>query len=309
MVGRSTTTGAHPFDWIDDIVFMLDDQMRFTFVNAFALSAWVKQAHDLLGHTFQDALPAQHTQQMGDALQAVLASTQRTEFDAFDLSHQAWINVTLSPHEGGVIVLVKRLLRPTGTTLQADHDALTGCLTRASFQTAIQTLRLPCLLTIVDLNLLKRINTLRGHSGGDAHIRTVAHALNGALSPETLICRWGGDEFVLLTPGRDQGALQDLLDATNERLPRPVPDTLAFTVGQAVWEPGSAFERAFAIADERLHLSKDRLRDASSASREADSLMRFSQELEQFTEPGALVQHALDRLLALLNFDQAVVLP
>ncbi|MGY2895620.1 hypothetical protein ACVWZX_003660, partial [Deinococcus sp. UYEF24] len=30
---------VHPFDWVDDILFILDAETRFTFVNAFALNA------------------------------------------------------------------------------------------------------------------------------------------------------------------------------------------------------------------------------------------------------------------------------
>jgi diguanylate cyclase (GGDEF)-like protein len=186
-----------------------------------------------------------------------------------------------------------------------DHDALTGCLTRAAFQTAIQTFPLPYVLAILDLNLLKSVNTLKGHSGGDAHIRTVAYAIRAALPPGGLLCRWGGDEFVILTPGEDRDAWQQVLDEVNAHLPQPLPDISAFTVGMAVREHGTPYDRAFALADEQLELRKEHLRQGTSAGREADSLVTFSQELEALRDPGDLIEHALDRLLNLLDFDQA----
>jgi diguanylate cyclase (GGDEF)-like protein len=173
--------------------------------------------------------------------------------------------------------------------------ALTGCLTRAAFQSILETLSLPHVLAIIDLNLLKSVNTLRGHSGGDTHIRTFAHALREALPAEAFICRWGGDEFVILTPGRDQAALQHLLDETNAMLPRPPPDTLAFSDGMAVRDQGAAYDRAFAIADEQLELQKEHLREAAPADREAASLVTFAQKLEALEDPADLIRHALTR--------------
>ncbi|WP_370657484.1 GGDEF domain-containing protein [Deinococcus sp. KNUC1210] len=49
---------------------------------------------------------------------------------------------------------------------------------------------LPYVVAIVDLNQLKSINALHGHTGGDTHIRRCAHALKAALPAETLLCRW-----------------------------------------------------------------------------------------------------------------------
>ena len=198
----------HPFDWVDDIIFILDAETRFTFVNAFALDAWNKRPDELLGETFADALPLQASaENLSDAFRHALQTGQRTEFETFGHRHQGWINVTVYPHQGGMIVQIKRLPRHADTTVPADHDALTGCLTRAAFQNLLKTFPLPQVVAIVDLNGLKSVNTLRGHSGGDTHIRTVAHALRETLPAEALICRWGGDEFVILTPGQERVVL------------------------------------------------------------------------------------------------------
>ena len=297
--------GVHPFDRVGEVLFTLDARRRFTFVNAFALSAWNRQPHELLGQVYEDALPTKAKPEVMAAFRRVLTTGQRTEVETFGDRHQGWISVIVHPDVGGLIVHVRRLARNIGTTSHTDFDSLTGCLTRCSFGRAQRTLTGPHLLAVLDLNLLKSVNTLRGHSGGDAHIRTVAHTLREALPEEALICRWGGDEFVLLFPGQDQGALEELLDEVNKALPRPVPSVEAFSVGMSVWEFGTEYERAFAIADEQLQLRKEQLREAVLETHEADSLVTFSQELEALKDPGDLIQHALNRLLNLLDFDQA----
>jgi diguanylate cyclase (GGDEF)-like protein/putative nucleotidyltransferase with HDIG domain len=305
MTSLSSLTSVHPFDWVDDVMFILDAERRFTFVNAFALRVWNKQPGELLGQTYENAFPTKASQNVIAAFQHALTTQERTEFETFGLRHQAWINVTVSPHQGSIIVQARPIAVRDGMNMLTDQDALTGCLTRAAFQRALLTLPVPYVLAIVDLNLLKSVNTLRGHSGGDAHIRTVAHALREDLSSGALLCRWGGDEFVILSPGRDREALQDLLDRTNAALPRPLPDTEAFTVGMAVREQDTAYERTFALADEQLQLRKEHLKQASAGEREAASFVVFSQELEALDDPGDLIQHALNRLLSLLDFDQA----
>ncbi|WP_407543110.1 HD domain-containing phosphohydrolase (plasmid) [Deinococcus radiomollis] len=297
------------FDRMNDIIFILDEQTRFTFVNAFALNAWGKERHELLGLTFEEAHPAQATPDMVCAFRHAVNTQQRTELETFSLRQHAWISLTLHPGDGEVIVHARPLPKRTGTTPLTEYDALTSCLTRAAFQDIVETLPLPQTVAIIDLNRLKHVNSLNGHSGGDTHIRTVAHALRETLPAGTLVCRWGGDEFVILTPGTDQNALGDLLDQTNTRLPSPLPGVLAFTVGMSTWEPGTPFDRAFAIADERLQIAKDHLEQTSMKHGEAASFVAFSQELEALSNPDDLIQHALNRLLDLLDFDQAVYAP
>jgi len=173
--------GLRSFDWIDDVVCVLDEGLRFVFVNAFARRAWGREAHELLGRTIGDALPFQATPELLQALQQALDTRQRTEFEAFGPRHQAWVNVTVYPQQNHLLVQVRRLPRHLETSGTGEYDALTGAFTRRAFLLAVRTVPLPATLAVVDLNLLKSVNTLRGHTGGDAHIRTVAHALQEAL--------------------------------------------------------------------------------------------------------------------------------
>ena len=309
MTVSPSLTSPHPYDWIDDVIYIIDADGRIVFANTCTLKLWGKQLHEVLGHALKDILPHAAAREVQDAFRHALMTQRRTEFDTYGVRLRGWINVTLHPHEGGLIVHVKSLPRNADVRTPDTFDALTGCLTRTAFQRAQQALNFPHILAILDLNLLKNVNTLRGHSGGDTHIRTIAHTVQEALPTDALMCRWGGDEFVILTPGQDQDSFQKLLEKTNEVLPGPAPGVLAFATGMSVWEQGTAFEQAFAVADERLQLNKEQLRNGTPGEHEAHALVLFSQELETLRDPSDLIQHALNRLLTLLDFDQTVYAP
>jgi diguanylate cyclase (GGDEF)-like protein len=57
-------------------------------------------------------------------------------------------------------------------------------------------------LMAIDLDGLKRINDSKGHPAGDAHIRNVADALRSVVAAEGTVYRTGGDEFMVILPGR-----------------------------------------------------------------------------------------------------------
>ena len=119
------------------------------------------------------------------------------------------------------------------------------------------------------------------------------------------MCRWGGDEFVILTPGTDPDALYVLLEAAETNLPGPARNVTAYAVGLTVWDTTTPFERAFSLADEQLQLRKEHLREQGGTLTD-ESLVTFSQELEALRDPDDLIQHALNRLLTLLDFDHAM---
>ncbi|GHG76794.1 hypothetical protein GCM10010919_31930 [Alishewanella longhuensis] len=65
-------------------------------------------------------------------------------------------------------------------------------------------------LLFLDLDQFKRVNDIRGHEQGDQLLIEAANRLRQALAPTDLICRFGGDEFVIVTEVASPELLVDL---------------------------------------------------------------------------------------------------
>ena len=59
----------------------------------------------------------------------------------------------------------------------------------------------PCALVMFDIDHFKRINDTRGHDAGDEVLVAVAQAISAQLRETDVVCRWGGEEFVVLAAG------------------------------------------------------------------------------------------------------------
>ncbi len=77
-----------------------------------------------------------------------------------------------------------------------------------------------CALVMLDLDHFKAFNDALGHQAGDAALQAVGAALSGTLRRTDAICRYGGEEIVVLLPE------QDLVAAVQaaERMRRAVAD-------------------------------------------------------------------------------------
>jgi diguanylate cyclase (GGDEF)-like protein len=79
----------------------------------------------------------------------------------------------------------------------------------------------PLSCMVIDLDRLKSVNDTHGHDAGDAYLKQVAVALRGALRTQDVVCRTGGDEFLVICPDTPlQAAL-----ACAERVRRQVEQT------------------------------------------------------------------------------------
>ncbi len=61
---------------------------------------------------------------------------------------------------------------------------------------------LACLL--IDIDHFKRVNDTHGHDVGDQVLRETANVLRGLLRPSEVVCRLGGEEFVVIGCGLDE---------------------------------------------------------------------------------------------------------
>lgn len=84
---------------------------------------------------------------------------------------------------------------------EAHHDFMTGLLNRRGLNTAIEQLRkdhTPIALCMFDLDNLKKVNDAYGHGVGDLMISAFCDLLKRCTRSDDYVCRYGGDEFVVV---------------------------------------------------------------------------------------------------------------
>ncbi|AZY49208.1 diguanylate cyclase [Bordetella avium] len=90
----------------------------------------------------------------------------------------------------------------------AMHDALTGLPNRRALFQALELMLSRArvkgetlLVGLMDLDGFKQVNDNYGHQVGDAFLRALGARVAGALRPDDVLGRLGGDEFLLLASG------------------------------------------------------------------------------------------------------------
>ena len=99
---------------------------------------------------------------------------------------------------GQIISTVNRLRQ---LEEEASQDFLTKLYNRRGLDSAVAGLRkadMPVALYLFDLDNLKDINDQLGHDAGDALLRSFAEVLNRSTRSTDVLCRYGGDEFVVV---------------------------------------------------------------------------------------------------------------
>lgn len=90
---------------------------------------------------------------------------------------------------------------------QAIRDSLTGCFNRRYLDETLERELwrarregYPLAVVILDLDHFKQINDTYGHLAGDEALRVLAERLRADIRHEDVLCRYGGEEFVILMP-------------------------------------------------------------------------------------------------------------
>jgi diguanylate cyclase len=147
-------------------------------------------------------------------------------------------------------------------------DALTGLRNRrgldralADLATAHQGDRALAVL-LLDLDDFKRVNDVFSHSTGDEVLRAVGQLLRASTRPTDVCARYGGEEFVVLLPGCDQTAAQQVAGTLVRRIREHPWTTLApglavtSSLGLATLAEVDAPELLLGAADRALYAAK-----------------------------------------------------
>jgi len=167
---------------------------------------------------------------------------------------------------------------------QALVDGLTGLANRRHGEEvlAVEVARAqrfggPVGLALADLDGFKDVNDRHGHPTGDIALREFADVLRGTVRDVDLVCRWGGEEFLLVLPGTDTDGAEQLAERVRETLrdrvlvgPDGTPLLLTASYGVASFPDASSPDELIAQADRALYEAKrngkDRVERATRAA-------------------------------------------
>lgn len=159
---------------------------------------------------------------------------------------------------------------------RAVRDVLTGLFNRRFMEESLSAELLRAARTqqhvgvmIIDVDHFKRFNDTYGHAGGDALLQQLARRMQTVMRDQDVVCRYGGEEFVVLLPDADAQLLRDRADLLIEaarnlhvQLEGEELGTITVSAGIALSHDNSTNAAALlALADRALYGAKAAGRD------------------------------------------------
>ncbi|MEO6259912.1 MAG: diguanylate cyclase [Thermoanaerobaculia bacterium] len=152
---------------------------------------------------------------------------------------------------------------------QAVRDPLTGVFNRRYMEESLEREihratrhNKPLSVLLVDLDRFKEFNDALGHAAGDELLRDLGGIMERMVRAEDIVCRYGGDEFVIIMPDAAANVAavraQSLMEQVGERSLRSgsgIPVTMS--IGIAVFpQDGSDPRTLLKAADDALYAVK-----------------------------------------------------
>lgn len=150
---------------------------------------------------------------------------------------------------------------------EAVRDTLTDLYNRRFFDSRIEEeitsarrRGRPLAVLLCDLDHFKAINDNLGHQTGDRVLKAVAHSIRKSTRGSDLICRWGGDEFVIALPDATHEGIVMTADRIRKdviAIGRKAELPLDISIGAALFpEHGDTADLLINLADRALYIAK-----------------------------------------------------
>jgi diguanylate cyclase (GGDEF)-like protein len=148
-------------------------------------------------------------------------------------------------------------------------DKLTNLPNRKAFEIGVSVLLQDSLrnkttlgIIMLDLDHFKAVNDLHGHLAGDYVLTETAEILRSTIRSEDFICRWGGEEFVVVVRDCDTSQLMHLAEKIRTAIQakhysyKDSLITVTTSIGAAARVEGEDIEHMIYRADKALYQAK-----------------------------------------------------
>jgi diguanylate cyclase (GGDEF)-like protein len=115
----------------------------------------------------------------------------------------------------------------------------------------------------VDTDFLKTINDVYGHAEGDEVLKTISESIKEVLRKIDIICRLGGDEFLLVFPQCAMKQAVYIWNRIDERInsfnaKKTKPYSISLSRGFAEYDPANekSADQLIMIADKEMYVHK-----------------------------------------------------
>ncbi|TVP53941.1 MAG: sensor domain-containing diguanylate cyclase [Halomonadaceae bacterium] len=184
---------------------------------------------------------------------------------------------TALEHSNQALKLQLSEIRRLQQQLQHDaiRDPLTNLFNRRYFMESLsrelhraQREDYPVTLMMLDIDYFKQLNDDRGHAAGDQALMAFSQMLLAQMRNEDVVCRWGGEEFLIMMPGLPLATAHTRIEAWRaHHSPMKIAlvehsVSLRFSAGLATApEHGSSPDKLINAADIALYQAKNKGRD------------------------------------------------
>lgn len=200
-------------------LLVIDATGTINFVNAAAEKMFGYQRLEMLGQTLDMIIPDRlrgahsvgvtrvgngHPSKLsGKTVEVSALRRDGTEFP-IELSLSVWNGPNGVAMGGMIRDISERRQRDQRLHRLAHHDPLTGLPNRLRFSETLQaelSAGHTAAALLLDLDGFKKVNDGLGHATGDSLLQALAVRLPAVLDAETVLARFGGDEFAVMLPG------------------------------------------------------------------------------------------------------------
>ena len=147
--------------------------------------------------------------------------------------------------------------------LDVQTDPLTGLRNRRGMDDALgawQAGQQPFAAVALDIDHFKRVNDTHGHGVGDQVLQRLAELMRENARSDDVLCRVGGEEFLILLPDASLEVAAQVAERLRERLEHtdiPPAGHITLSLGVAHWpQHGSDIAEVLDIADTALYEAK-----------------------------------------------------